>query len=295
MPAFPAAGRFAMISPLMPSIRQPRAPLVPAIARLERGPQPVVVHRRDLAAGETIAWHRHLRAQLVHASEGVMTVTTAGGAYVVPPARGVWMPAGVEHHIDARTEVAMRTLYVAAAHTADLPPAVCVVQVTPLLHELILAAVAAGNDYADDSPQARLVGVILDQIRALPVAPLALPTPQDARLRRVADALRADPGSALALGAWAKLAGASERTLARLFEAETGMSFRAWRQQLRLLRALELLAAGAPVTRVALDLGYESSSAFSAMFRRVLGTTPTRYFGNTGRNTGTQNLFPAGD
>jgi AraC-like DNA-binding protein len=56
------------------------------------------------------------------------------------------------------------------------------------------------------------------------------------------------------------------------------MSFRAWRQQLRLLRGLELLAAGAPVTRVALDLGYESTSAFTAMFRRVLGTTPTAYF-----------------
>lgn len=267
-----------MIGPDMSVTCHSRAPLVPAIARLERGPQPVVVHRRDLAVGETIAWHRHLRAQLVHASEGVMTVTTAGGAFVVPPARGVWMPAGMEHRIDARTTVAMRTLYVGAPHTAGLPHAVCVVQVTPLLHELILAAVAGGNDYARDSAQARLVAVILDQIRALPVAPLSLPTPQDARLRRVTDALRADPARALGLGGWARLAGASERTLARLFERETGMSFRAWRQQLRLLRALELLAAGAPVTRVALDLGYESTSAFTAMFRRVLGTTPTAYF-----------------
>jgi AraC-like DNA-binding protein len=267
-----------MIGPDMSVTCHSRAPLVPAIARLERGPRPVVVHRRDLAVGETIAWHRHLRAQLVHASEGVMTVTTAGGAFVVPPARGVWMPAGMEHRIDARTAVAMRTLYVGAPHTVGLPHAVCVVQVTPLLHELILAAVAGGNDYARDSAPARLVAVILDQIRALPVAPLALPTPQDARLRRVTDALRADPARALGLGGWARLAGASERTLARLFERETGMSFRAWRQQLRLLRALELLAAGAPVTRVALDLGYESTSAFTAMFRRVLGTTPTAYF-----------------
>ena len=267
-----------MISVMLPRSRQSRAPLVPSIARLERGPQPLVVHRRDLALGESIAWHRHLRAQLVHAGEGVMTVTTADGAFVVPPARGVWMPAGHEHRIDARTAVAMRTLYIAAAHTEGLPRGVCVVQVTPLLHELILAAVAGGNDYAGGTPQARLVGVILDQIRALPVAPLSLPMPHDARLRRVTDALRADPASALSLAAWARLAGASERTLARLFESETGMTFRAWRQQLRLLRALELLASGTPVTRVALDLGYESTSAFSAMFRRVLGTTPTGYF-----------------
>jgi AraC-like DNA-binding protein len=273
-----------MIPGLMPGFSQPRAPLVPAIAALERGPQPVVVHRRDLAPGETIALHRHLRAQLVHASAGVMTVTTAGGAFVVPPERGVWMPAGVEHRIDARTAVAMRTLYVAAAHTAGLPVEVCVVQVTPLLHELILAAVAGGNHYPADSPQARVVAVILDQIRALPVAPLSLPAPQDPRLRRVTAALHADPASALGLADWARLAGASERTLARLFEAETGMSFRAWRQQLRLLRALEQLAAGTPVTRVALDLGYESTSAFSAMFRRVLGTAPTRYFGHRPRH-----------
>jgi AraC-like DNA-binding protein len=216
----------------------------------------------------------------VHAGAGVMTVTTAQGAYVVPPERGVWMPAGVAHRIDARTAVAMRTLYVGAAHTAGLPERVCVVQVTRLLRELILAAVAGGNRYTADSPQARVVAVILDQIRALPVAPLSLPAPRDPRLLRVTAALQADPASTLGLADWARHAGASERTLARLFEAETGMSFRAWRQQLRLLRALERLAAGTPVTRVALDLGYESTSAFSAMFRRALGTAPTRYFGH---------------
>jgi AraC-like DNA-binding protein len=88
----------------------------------------------------------------------------------------------------------------------------------------------------------------------------------------------ADPADRRTLAAWARPAGASVRTLARLFTRETGMGFRGWRQQVRLLRALERLAAGEAVTTVALDLGYDSPSAFVAMFRRALGTTPGRYF-----------------
>lgn len=252
--------------------------LHPDVVRLEALPQAVVAFRRDLAAGETIPPHRHRRDQLVYASEGVITVTTARGAFVVPPQRAVWMPGGVEHRIDARRAVAMRTLYLEPGGAAGLPAAVCVLHVTPLLRELILAAVAQPQAYRSNSPEERLMSVILDQIRVLPVAPLALPMPADPRLRRVAEALLADPADDRALAHWAREAGASARTLARLFRRETAMSFRVWRQQLRLLRALEMLAAGEAVTTVALDLGYDSPSAFIAMFRRNLGTTPTRYF-----------------
>ena len=253
--------------------------LATAVAHLESLPQPVVVHRRDLAAGERIAPHRHRRAQLVYASAGVMSVTTARGAFVVPPERGVWMPAGVGHRIDARTAVAMRTLYVDEAQAPPLPREVRVVAVSPLLRELILAAVASGNDYPADGPEARLVAVILDLVRDLAPAPLALPVPTDPRLRRVTSALEADPADRRTLARWARDTGTSERTLARAFRAEIGMSFGAWRQQLRLLRALEMLADGRAVARVALDLGYESTSAFSAMFRRALGASPRSYLG----------------
>ncbi len=267
-----------MIGHIMSRASQDTAPLATSLHDLESRPQPVVVHRRDLPRGGTIDTHRHLRAQLVYASAGVMTVTTARGAFVVPPQRGVWMPAGVAHRIDGRTPVAMRTLYVAPGHAPGLPREVCVVQVSPLLRELVLAAVDGGNEYAPDSPQARLMAVILDQIRVLPVAPLALRMPVDPRLCRVTSALRSAPADGRSLAEWARHGGASERTLARLFLGETGMTFRAWRQQLRLLRALEMLAAGTAVTRVALELGYDSTSAFSAMFRRALGTSPTEYF-----------------
>ena len=250
--------------------------------RLDALPQPMLAHARDLAAGETIPPHSHRRAQLVYASDGVMTVTTADGAFVVPPYRAVWMPAGAEHRIDASGTVCMRTIYIDTDHAGAaggrLPGAMCVLHVTPLLRELILAAVDAPQVFQPDGPEARLMAVILDQIQVLPVAPLSLPTPKDARLRRIADALLADPADERGIDDWARLAGASVRTLARLFQTETGMSFGQWRQQLRLLRALERLAAGESVTGVALDLGYDSPSAFIAMFRRALGTTPRRYF-----------------
>ncbi len=261
------------------------APFSPATASLERLPQPVVVHRRDLRPDELIAPHRHRRAQLVYASAGVMTVTTADGAIVLPDERGVWMPAGVEHRIEARTAVAMRTLYVDPRRAPGLPAQVRVVHVTPLLRELILEAAARGNDYAPGSPEERIMEVILDQVRVLPEAPLTLPIPRDPRLLRITAAMQRDPADPRGLAAWARTTGASERTLSRLFATETGMTFRAWRRQLRLLRALEQLAAGTAVTRVALDLGYESNSAFSAMFRRALGTPPTRYFARDGRRT----------
>ncbi len=206
-----------------------------------------------------------------------MTVTTTSAAYVVPPQRAVWMPAGVMHRIDARSDVATRSLYIETSAATDLPTEVCVLQVAPLLRELVIAAVGAGTEYKPDSPQSRLMAVILDQIRVQPVAALALPMPTDPRLGKIVQSLITNPAGPRDLSDWAREVGASKRTLTRLFPAQTGMSFRSWRQQCRLLRALELLASGNSVTRVALELGYENSSAFISMFRRCLGQTPARY------------------
>ena len=261
----------------MPRTRQIVVPLSNRLGQLEALPQPVVAHGRELAPGETLPFHRHRRAQLVYASSGVMTVTTRSAAYVVPPQRAVWMPGGVEHRIEARNAVAMRTLYVEPGAAAELPTEVRVLQVTPLLRELIVTAVTAGPGYEPDSPQSRVMSVILDQIPAQPVASLALPMPTDPRVLRVAQSLIANPGDSRDLGEWASTVGASKRTLSRLFSEQTRMSFQTWRQQRRLLRALELLATGENVTSIALELGYDSASAFIAMFRRCLGTTPARY------------------
>ena len=265
----------------MPRTSQIVAPLNKNLGQLEALPQPIVAYGRELAAGETLPFHRHRRAQLVYASSGVMTVTSRSAAFVVPPQRAVWMPGAVEHRIDARNAVAMRTLYVEPWAAAGLPTEVCVLQVTPLLRELIVTAVAAGPSYEPRSPQSRIMSVILDQIGTQPVASLALPMPTDPRLLRVTQSLIANPADSRDLGEWASAVGASKRTLGRLFTAQMGMSFQEWRQQRRLLRALELLAIGDNVTAIALELGYDNTSAFIAMFRRCLGTTPTRYLNTT--------------
>jgi AraC-like DNA-binding protein len=153
-----------------------------------------------------------------------------------------------------------------------------VVNVSPLLRELILAATVMPVLYDARGRDGRVMALILDELRAAADLPLHLPRPRDRRTVRVCDAILAAPADARPLEAWAAEVGASARTLARLFQRETGMSFAQWRQQARLLESLRRLAAGEPVTAVALDCGYRSPSAFAAMFRRALGVAPTAYF-----------------
>jgi AraC-like DNA-binding protein/mannose-6-phosphate isomerase-like protein (cupin superfamily) len=241
-------------------------------------PRPVVALASDYPAGSRVAPHRHDRAQLVFASAGVMAVTTAAGTWVVPPQRAVWVPAATSHEIRMHGAVSLRSLYVEPEAAAGLPAACRVITVSPLLRELILRAMEIPARYDQAGPDGRVMTLILDELRLSAAAPLYLPRPSDRRLLRVTEALLEDPGDRRPLTAWAKQAGASPRTLARLFAQETGLGFRAWRQQARLLQALVGLAAGRPVTVLALDLGYDSPSAFVAAFKRAFGVTPARYF-----------------
>ena len=248
------------------------------VIELQAVPRPVAAFAADYPSGHVIPWHSHPRAQFIHATAGVMTVGTAGATWVVPPHRALWMPPHVEHRIRASGKLALRTLYVTPDAAPGLPASCRVVTVTPLLLNLILRAIELPALYERDGPEGRLVHVMLDEIGAAPEAPLNLPAPTDARLNRIADQLIAQPGDRRSLADWAKSVGASERTLARLFPAETGLSFRQWRERARLLHALARLADGEAVTSIALDLGYDSPSAFTAMFRRALGAPPSRYF-----------------
>jgi len=155
--------------------------------------------------------------------------------------------------------------------------------VAPLLRELILAATDHSPNEIDPTGRADLIGqLVLVELKSVPVVPLHAPLPRDPRLVAICRALIDDPARDEVLEHWADAVGASVRTLARLFRAETGMSFGSWRQQVRLIAALERLAEGQSVALVAHDLGYDSASAFTAMFRRTLGATPSRYFAPTG-------------
>jgi AraC-like DNA-binding protein len=244
---------------------------------------------RTLAVGYTsgtaLESHAHPWAQLVYATEGVMTVQTEEGTWVVPSQRAVWIPGRVRHSIAMSGRVSLRTLYVLPRLAGTLPARCCVVGVSPLLRQLILHAIAKGSLRRDVPEHRRLVVVLLDQLRVLPSIPLELPMPRDPRALRVAVYLQGEPGETARLDRLARGAGASRRTLERLFEKETGMSFGRWRQQARLLHAMRLLAQGAPVTSTALEVGYDSTSAFIAAFSKVLGTTPGRYYRTNGEHT----------
>jgi len=238
--------------------------------------------------------HRHERAQLIFAAHGAMLVATSAGSWAVPPQRAVWMPGGIVHEIRMVGAVAMRTLYVRADATARLPGGVRVLAVSPLLRELILRACALPTAYDEAGPAGRLMTLMLDEIAALPTVALDLPLPRDTRLGRICRALSAEPGATTrTLADWSREAGASPRTLARLFVKETGLTFAAWRQQARLLAATAMLAAGEPITRIALDLGYDSPSAFTAMFKRALGAPPSQYFGDASPSRATRSGRPS--
>lgn len=246
-------------------------------------PQPVVVMARDYARGHDTAEHNHPRAQLVYARAGVMKVMTEAGSWIIPPGKAVWVPCWMKHRVIMVNEVEIRTLYVDVSACAALPQQCIAVEVSSLLRELILALLAEPLEYAPGSRGALLAELILSELAAMRSMPLHLPMPKDARLARLCRLFLAAPGQDLPLEALAAQVGASTRTLARLFLRETGMSFREWRQQARLVEALGLLGEGWPVGKVAAELGYRSQSAFSAMFQRALGTQPRQYLSQDSR------------
>lgn len=247
-------------------------------AELQDVPRPIAGLADEYAAGYVEGAHSHRRAQLLYASKGVMSVLTDAGGFVVPPQRAVWLPAGMRHEVRCRDAVSLRTLYVDPQSSPKLPRACCVLEVSELLRSLVLAAVEIPVEYDLGGREGRIMTLILDEIAMMPVVPLCAPMPADPRLARVCRALFKEPAQGQSLAYWAKAAGMSRRTLTRLFRRETGMSFASWRQHVRLLEALSRLAAGQPVTAVALDVGYQSPSAFTARFRRTFGTTPTHYY-----------------
>jgi AraC-like DNA-binding protein len=204
-----------------------------------------------------------------------MRVRSVAALWIVPPDRAVYMPAGVEHAVACRGRVEMRTLYIRPDAGAGLPREPGVVEVSNLLRALVLALVEEPVDYDEQARAGLIVRLALAEIaRARPLA-LVVPMPRDARLARLCEALIEAPGRPGTLERLSGIAGASPRTLARLFQAETGLTFTAWRQRVRFHNALEALGAGEPVGHVARANGYGSASAFTAAFRRALGVPPS--------------------
>lgn len=220
--------------------------------------------------------HRHGRGQLFGATHGLLTAEGGRCRWVVPPTHAVWIPPHVPHGVQSHGAFSGWSVYVAAGACSSLPQHACVLKVNGLLREAVVRA-SSWKDGSRSDVQLRLASVIVDEIGSAPHESLGLPMPSDKRLIRIARAMLEAPSDARKLHEWAEWADIAPRTLTRRFTAETGFSFTDWRQRLRLLTALEHLAEGGSVTAIALELGYESTSAFIAMFRKHFGVTPGRY------------------
>ena len=241
-------------------------------------PWPVVVMENRWLTGMSPGWLAHPRAQLLYATEGVKVVHTDAGSWVVPPNRALWMLTGLRHVVTMSGDVLMRTAYINVEQVPALPQQTCAINVSPLLRELLVEAVRISPQHAPQGRDARLLALLIDEIRISTTLPLHLPMPQDERLRALCEALLAQPAEPGSAAQWAASIHVAERTLHRLFSSETGMSFAKWREQARLLHALRRIASGDKVIDIALDCGYGSASAFTAMFRRHFGVTPSAFY-----------------
>lgn len=256
----------------------PDLTLDPAHVNTSEGPV-VIVAAGSEERERTTAGHRHARGQLMGSMRGLLSVGVDDGQWIVPAIHAVWLPPNHMHSVRSHGPYSGWSVYVADAACADLPQRPCTLRTSGLLREAVLRAATWPLEPRDplDPQRERIAQVILDEIRQAPPAPFGLPLPRDPRLQRVARALIDDPAGERDLERWAQAAAMSTRTLTRRFAADTGFGFVAWRQRARLMRALEMLAAGRPVTTVAMDLGYASASAFIKLFAREFGATPAAY------------------
>lgn len=289
-----------MPSPATPSpaaARKPRPGYAPTSREHPSATQPVVAYLREPPPNAVIQRHRHPWAQVSFPLHGSLRVQAAHCAWVVPPMRAVWIPPGVEHEVTVLGDVDFYACYI-APQACTLPAGACaVLEVSPLLRELVRALARDGHLAGRRGELAATL--LLEELAAAPTLSLGLALPADRRLKALCDALMEDPGSALSLAQWATRTGASERTLARLFREELHTSFGAWRQQLRLAHAIDLMSRGRPLGRVAAETGYANASAFSTMFRRALGQAPrdfmaSRQADDTGGAGGTAVAAEAG-
>jgi AraC-like DNA-binding protein len=241
-------------------------------------PAAVVAQAGDEEKGMHYATHTHWRAQLFHIVSGTMTVETARGSFVVPPERALWMPSDVPHAVTYHQRSSVGYLFFRPEAVQHLPSEPSVIRLTSLLRELILAFMNYPRAAASGGPAGRIARVVLDQLRVEPVAPLHLPMPMSARLRRAVTQVVRDPAADSSLAEVARRAALSARSFERHFLSETGLSYRAWLRQARLVRAVEFLSLGMSVAEVADRLGYEGPSPFVAAFRKAFGVTPGRYF-----------------
>lgn len=238
-------------------------------------PRAVLPIGTDYPPGHLLDWHEHRRAQFLYGATGVMIVETGAGTWTVPTDRAVLIPPATRHRVRF-LDVSTRSLYVEPAAVPWWPAACTVADVTPLLRELLLAAVAFPAEYDQGGREGAVADLLLHEIAALTPLPLHVALPASADLAALSRGYLDAPDAGATNAEWAARLATSERAFTRRFRRETGVSPAVWRTRARLLAAVPLLRT-ASVTQVAARLGYASPAAFTTAFTRTFGRPPSRF------------------
>ncbi|MFE0809677.1 AraC family transcriptional regulator [Streptomyces sp. NPDC058848] len=245
------------------------------LADVDHVDRAVVPIGTDYLPGHLLDWHEHRRAQFLYGATGVMVVDTADGTWTVPPERAVLIPAATRHRV-RMLGVSTRSLYVEPAAVPWWPGTCTVVDVPPLLRELLLAAVDFEAEYSLSGREGSIAGLLLHEIAARAPLPFHVRIPASGGLAELCRAYLAAPDAGVTNAEWATRAAMSERAFTRRFRAETGESPAVWRARARLLAAVPMLRTGS-VSAVSGRLGYASPAAFTAAFTRAFGAPPSRF------------------
>ncbi|WP_111895496.1 AraC family transcriptional regulator [Acinetobacter sp. MB5] len=238
---------------------------------------PIYAYAQSYTDGYMEAMHQHDRIQLLHTLSGVIHVGTEEGIWVIPPSKGIWIPENKKHSIQIFGTVEARGVFVEPFARADFNTECSVVAIPKLLSELINQAIEIKDEILPHTRNERLLELILDEIRFLEELPFQLPEAQSAVLKDICKSIKNNLGTVNHLEDLAQQYHVSAKTISRLFKKEMNMNFGVWLKQAKLLQALTDLEMKKPILNIALDLGYESPSAFSYMFKREMGLTPTAY------------------
>ena len=252
------------------------------VEQVDTVPRPLIAVGNDYPDGHVIPPHLHRRGQLISGASGTMVLTTPLGRWVMPPQRGMWIPAGTTHDVRMLGAVSIHSLYLEPEMADGMPDHCQVVGISPFMRGLMAKAMDLPVDYDPASHSGALMALIQHEMRGLPVLPLSLPFPTYDALAGRCRAFLMKPAVHDTIDAWSDELGMSRRSFTRLFKRETGLSFAKWCQQACLVSALPRLVAGEAVTEVALDLGYDNPAAFTTMFKRVLGASPRAYLKQNG-------------
>ncbi len=240
-------------------------------------PRAVVSIANEFNAWTLVESHSHPWSQLAYSSKGIMHIETNKGTFVIPPEQALWLPPHTEHKHYCRNPVSYRSFHIDPDWSKLLGNQVKPLTIDTLLKSIILEVSSWPKDYKETDQTHRLLRVMLDRLAAAPTSQLFMPNNYDKRLVQIVETLNLDPTNKWTIEQWAFQVGASSRTLNRLFNKSYGMGFSMWKQKLKILKSLEMLASDIPLTDIAYNLGYGSTSAFINGFKKQLNCSPKKY------------------